>query len=97
MRYRIDWNCKEWREFSLKSEENNIPDNEWWEEYRKYHRFYVSYAEFLDQLEDVLKTIFQQDDEAVEAAFRAVTLLRKRKTKSIRFDDLEISIWEDAK
>lgn len=97
MRYRFDWSCKEWLDFSERAEVEHVDRMVWWEEYCKYHRFYVSYAEFLDKVEDILKAIFHDDIASIEEAFGAIALLRKGKLKRIQFDDLELSVWEDAK
>lgn len=97
MRYRFDWRCKEWRDFSAKDEIEPVNNSEWWEVYSKYHSFCNSELDFLERAGEILMTIFQDDYEALNWAFEAIWLLRKGKVKSIQFDDLELSVWEDAK
>lgn len=97
MRYRFDWNCKEWREFSARDAVEPVSNSEWWEEYSKYHRFFDDECEFLERVGDILKTIYPDDRKALAEMYGAIWLLRAGKVKRIQFDDLELSVWEDAK
>lgn len=93
MRYRIDWNCKAWKDFSAKDEIDPVPTYEWWTEYQKYHCSFDSCSPFLQRVQDIVKTMLPKQAD-VTMALAALPLLVNGKISKLRIDDLELVAME---
>ena len=93
MRYRMDWNSKEWKEFSKQDEINPVSSYDWWVEYQKYHQSFDSFSAFLQKAQDAIKVILPSKADATKA-LAAVALLDKGVVKRIRINDLDLEVME---